>query len=624
MKIDFKKLAAVPLIFSLSVVSVYAMSFKDVTQIFWGYQYINDVAEKGLITADAEGYFKPNDNINKFDAAKILAKAAGYRYTNVTSEEKKYYDEAYGNYKNLLDKQSKNYSKWQTISDREISYLLEKNIFTQADLEKFIVKDAKTEKLRALSKEEAAVYLVRLIGDNVNLKNISGAVFADDSFISSDYKQYVYCLYKNRIITGDDNNKFNPKSAVTKTTMSVMLSKTLKFINDSKVQKVEAVSGTVDKVYSGISAIQIISPSGTKNIYKISSDCNITVDGLSKNLDAIKENMTIFATLNNSVIVSLEVKSYSNIPDINPGINLQSINAIVDSISNEPRAVNIKIQILNPAGGITTEIKKYILADNCKISRENYPINLSNISSGEIIKIDFDNSVVYAISIVDKNRKISGTLLEKKCESGNIFLIIRDSNNEKYELKVVSDTLINRKNNGRISWSDLKVGDKITASCEYSNLVEVYAEGESSTKEGWIEEVKIFKDGSAVIKIKDTDNLVKDYNVSVGKVDVYSLRVNTKVKMNIDSNEIESVIVIDKSETNYFGEVLRIFDNTTLRIKADSGNEIEIQCNKNTKFKNVNGNETSISEIYRGDKIYIVMNDDSSSYAKTVTVVYTK
>lgn len=622
MKINFKKIAVLPIAFSLFSNSVLAMNFKDVSQTFWGYQYINDVAQKGLITADAAGYFKPNDNINKFDSAKILAKAAGYKYTDITSDENEFYNNAYNKYKSLLSDYAKKYSKWTNISDREIAYLLEKNIFTQSDLDKFIVKDTSSEKLRALSKEEAAMYLVKLIDTLVQVNSSDTTIFADDSLISESYKPYVACLYKNGIITGDDNNKFNPKSAVTKTTFSVMLSKTLKFIEDNKVQKIESISGTIDKIYTGIGAVQIISSSGSKNVYKISSDASIIIDGSNKTLSDLKENMAITANLNNSVIISIKAENYSPEPDLDPDIKLKNISGIVESTSlDSPKTISIKIQMLNPSGGVITQVLKYVLADNCKINRSNTPISLNDISNGEIVKIGYDDEKAYSITIEEKNKRIIGTLLEKKYNSDSAYLVIEDSNKEKYELKITSDTTINRKNDGRISWNDLKIGDKITASAEYSNLTDVYAEGESATKEGWVEEVKISKDGSAIVKIRDDDNLIKEYYVSAGKVDVYSIHVNNKVKINIDSDEINSLVVIDKSETNYFGEVQRIYDNTTIRIKTDTGNEIEIQCNKDTKFKDENGRDINISSIYRKDKVYIVMNDNSN-YAKSVTIVY--
>ena len=620
--------------------NIIAMNFKDVKQNFWGYEYINYVAERGLITADAAGYFKPNDNINKFETAKILAKTAGYKYDDLTQEEKDFYDNAYKNHKDLLDKQAKNYSKWQKIADREIAFLLEKNIFTPGDLEKFIIKNDsdKTEKLRALSKEEAAVYLVRIMDDLVSENDYyyQEKIFNDDSFISSDYKPYVYCLYKNNIITGDDNNKFNPKSAVTKTTMSVMLSKTLKFIENNKIQKIESIYGKVDKIYSGIGAIQIIEADGSKNIYKISDDADIIINNKPKKIIDLKENMIVTGSLNNFIISSLEAKNYDSSFDLNSNLNsdldeniklnLSSVIGIVDSVydkyDSNQKEINIKIQMVNPIGGIINQVQKYILADNCKISRENNPIELNNILQDEIVKIDFYNSKAYAISIVDKNKKIYGVLKQKKYDNNNIYLIISSDDGTNYELKLNNNTYITRKNNGNVSWLDLKIGDKITASTEYNNLIDIYAEGEKSTKEGWIEQVKILKDGSGIIKLRDADNnKIQKYNISAGKIDIYSLRVNNKIKINLDSNEIESIYVLDKTEISYFGEVTRILDNTTLRIKTESNNEIEIQCDKNTEFRNINDKIINIGDVRRKNRIYIIMNDGISNTAKLIRII---
>ena len=299
LKLNYKVIALTSVILGLSssqVFNVLAIDFKDVPQNFWAYQYISDTSD--IITGDAAGYFKPNDQISKFDTAKIFAKAAGYKYVNFTTDEKNSYDNAYNKYKSLLENYDQRYIKWSNVADREIAYLLDKNIFVQSDLDKFIVKEASTEKLRALSKEEAAVYLTRLISSLCEQLDKSGTSnmtkFSDDNLIDNNYKSDIDYLYKSGIINGDTDNKFNPKSAVTKTILSVMMSRTLKFISDfnaRKVQKIESISGVIDKYYPGVDAVQIVLASGEKKIYKISSGANIKIDGVTKNSGELKENM---------------------------------------------------------------------------------------------------------------------------------------------------------------------------------------------------------------------------------------------------------------------------------------------------------------------------------------------
>ncbi len=599
---------------------VYAINFKDVNQNFWAYEYINNVAEKGLITADAAGYFKPNDNINKFETAKIFAKTAGYKYNNLMGEEKSFYDNAYEKNKYLLESQAKKYVKWQKVADKEIAFLLEKNIFTPGDLEKFIVKDnKKNEKLRALSKEEAAVYLTRILEEDVSKYNDCKGIFADESFIASDYLSSVYCLYKNKIITGDENNKFNPKQAVTKTILSVMLSKTLDFKDSSKVNEINYISGKIDKIYYGIGAIQIINSDGEKNIYKLKDNAEILIDNNRKRLNDLTDGMEITGSLENSVLVYLKAENYSSKPDVD--FDLNCINGIVDDIRNNEIA--IKIQMINPVGGILNQTQKYILTENCKISRENKKVDLKDIKIGEIVKIEFLDSKAYGIYVVDKNKKIEGILKEKKNENNKAVLVIEDKNdNLDYELKVNNNTVIKRKNNGTVSWSDLKIGDKVSASCEYDNLTDIYAEGEKSNKEGWIEEIRILRDRNCIIKFKnEDDNKIYEYNISQGKIDISRFGVGDKVRIRLDSSEIENLNVMDKTSTNYFGEVLRIFDNDILRIRTESGSEIEINCNRDTEFRNINGRVINIGNIRRGNKVYISMDNRNSNVADFVRIV---
>ena len=114
---------------------------------------------------------------------------------------------------------------------------------------------------------------------------------------------------------------------------------------------------------------------------------------------------------------------------------------------------------------------------------------------------------------------------------------------------------------------------------------------------------------------------VYNYAFSRNKIDIAKFNIGDKVRIKLDSNEIEYVNVIDKSSVNYFGEVLRIFDNDVLKIKTDLGNEIEINCNYDTEFRNVNGREINIGNVRRGDKVYVLMNERNSSMAKSVRIV---
>ena len=626
MKFNFKKkqilfVLGMSLILSTrNIFCVQAVNFRDINQNFWAYKYINHVAEKGLITADAAGYFKPNENINKFDTAKILAKTIGYKYSDLTQEEKNFYDNAYNKNKSLLDKQAKKYLKWQKVADKEIAFFFFINIFTEGDLEKFIIKDKNNkEKLRALSKEEAALYLARILGTDTKQHVDFRGVFSDESFIASDYLSSIYYLHENKIITGDENNKFNPKQALTKTIFSVMLSKSLDLKNTEKINQVSSILGKIDKIYYGIGAVQIVNSDGARNIYKIKDGAEILIDGEKKGLNNLKEDMEITGAVENNILVYLKTENFSSKPDVD--FDLNTINGIVNYAGNNE--IEIKLQMINPTGGILNQTQKYVLADNCKVSKESKKIDLRDIKAGEVVKIEFLDVTAYGIYVLDENKDIEGVLKDKKYENNKPVLVIEDKNdNLEYELKVNTDTNIKRKNDGVISWSDLKIGDKISASCEYDNLKDIYAEGKKSSKEGWIEEIIISKDNNCSVKFKDEEeNKIYNYSFSRNKIDIAKFNIGDKVRIKLDSNEIEYVNVIDKSSVNYFGEVLRIFDNDVLKIKTDLGNEIEINCNYDTEFRNVNGREINIGNVRRGDKVYVLMNERNSSMAKSVRIV---
>ncbi|MDR2648909.1 MAG: S-layer homology domain-containing protein, partial [Clostridiales bacterium] len=139
------------------------VKYKDVPENYWAFREIFDISDKGLIVGDASGNFRPEAPIDKFETTRILAKSIGYKYTNVTSEDRAYYKRAYDKNKSVITQYAKPYATWKSAYDYEISFLLEKEIYTVEDLSLFIVKDANgVQQYRALSLQEAAVYLVKL------------------------------------------------------------------------------------------------------------------------------------------------------------------------------------------------------------------------------------------------------------------------------------------------------------------------------------------------------------------------------------------------------------------------------------------------------------------------------
>ncbi len=582
---------------SVATTALSAPTYKDVPSADWAYSAISYVADNGYMVGDSTGYFKPNDLIDKFETSKILAKVAGYKYTGYSAAELAMYDTAYEAKKTILAQYQRTFTKWDKTADREIAYLLYKGIYTEDDLYQFVIKDTDgTERRRALSKEEAAVFLVRIIGKASEASNYkySGS-FKDDVNINVNMKPYVYYIRDKGIVSyqGDANGNFNPKAGATRAIFASMLYKSLT-LNTTQaptptptplptsglpqssqtpsdfVTTVSTISGTVDKFYPSFSAVQIITSTGEKSIYKLATNVTVYVDNYVKTLNDLKEGMAFTGLLQNGELKEIKAQTQplsstapsasatptpSTAPSVSPSAQptieeaaVYTMEGIIKakSTENNVKSLSIELRMLNPLGNIIVEERKYVLAEDAKVTRGGNATTFELMQIGDVAKITFYNNVVTSLELAEKNRQISeGILLEKKFVdlTSTAILVIQDKAGNKYEFRVANETNITRKNYGKVAWNQLRVGDIVDVTTEYDKLLTVSAYGIMSMVDGTVLEVHITKNKTSILLL-DAEGVTKSYDVISGSVDPYVFKINTKVRLRLDSQEIDAVTVI--------------------------------------------------------------------------------
>lgn len=621
--------------------------YRDVPSTHWAYEYISRISDRGLMVGDTEGYFKPNDSIDKFETSKILARMAGYKYTNVSDSERDYYNKAYDKNKTFLSQYSASFAKWNSSADREVAYLLEKEILTVEDLNQFVIKRADgTEALRALSREEAAVFFTRLMGRKNEALNFSDSnYFKDDVSISISSKPYVYYLRSLGIVSGDTNNNFNSNGAVTRAAMAIMCDKVLTILgagstpyvdsaSDSTdsgfVNKAETISGVIDKYYDSLQALQIISNEGKKNIYKLSSTVSITIDGFLRTASDLQEGMPAVMIIGNNELMDIKAQNIQTVStNIVPISNteLSVVEGTVSSVSPDTvtNTVSIEIRMLNPTGQITSEIRPYALTANCEISRGAESVGFSNIRVGDIISASVSGNQVHRIKLQEESRKITGAILlakERVNATNSIVLTIQDTNANIHDFKVTGNSYITRRGLGTVTWSELRIGDSVDVYCEYNEIVEIHASGVKSYVDVWIQEIHLTADSSYIIT-RNLNNKLDTYSLISGTVDPYSLRIGSKVRLRLDSSEVETVNVLEDAASGAItGHVQSIRDTYIVVRDSSSLNNIEIKYDDNTVFvDSYSGNQIRVRDLELNSRVYIVLSNSDTRYAKTITIL---
>ncbi|MDR1559134.1 MAG: S-layer homology domain-containing protein [Clostridiales bacterium] len=540
------------------------VKYKDVPETYWAFSEISEISDKGLIVGDASGNFKPEAPMDKFETTRILAKSMGYKYTNVTSEDRAYYKQAYDKNKSIISQYAKPYIKWKSAHDYEIAFLLEKEIYTVEDLSGFIEKDENgVQQYRALSRQEAAVYLVKLMGLKTEALTAKYNLTppADDSDIKKSYKPYVYCLIEKQIEGVDDEGKFNPNNWVTRAEMAVMLQKSLDYnasadsadqdLSDAgadeeftEATQIVSLTGSITKFYPEFDSVQISSGSAM-NIYKLATDANIYVDSFLKTRANLKTGMSVKAVLANGKLVDLQAFSLSIDSSIVPVSNRQvsTVRGVLSEIRHEDSGIAIDLSLIDQDGK-PGESKTFVLDKNCKITRDGAETGADTLAAGDVVTADISGGICLGLILEKRDREIkSGTLLEKKVSDKGNILTIKDQSGLMYDLIVDSGASILRQNVSA-DYADLRMGDMIDAYCAFDRLTSISAKGIKTELIGVLTELLISADSQSVV-LKTGEEQGRRFYIISDKVDAYSLRVGAKMRVNLDSWEVEAVEIVN-------------------------------------------------------------------------------
>lgn len=616
---------------------VYAVSrFKDVKESHWAYNAISFVSNKGYIVGDSVGNFKPNDFMDKFETVKILSRVSGYKYNNATEDDIAYYKKIYDKNFSFIIQFDKAFKKWNPTADKEIAYLLEKEILVSEDLNQFVLKTQEgEEKLRALSREEAAMFIAKLIGFKKEALSFTPKeLFQDDANISETTKPYVYYLKDRGVFSSDDNGKFNPKTPVTRAVMATILDRALalenanyaaetKVINnDLTSTHLETLTGKIDKYFPTLTALQVISDDGKKNIYKLAKSNTIYIDGFIKKAEDLTEGMPFVAVLNNSEIVDIRGNSFTKTTEVEPVTNIQK-STLEGTISNKSDGyISIQIKILSPKGDVTKEVRTYKIDKELEIKRGSKIVELSDINVGDIVNAVVSTTTIYEINLDEVDLRISGTLLEKKFDTENQpLLVIQTKDGIQYSLQTTIDSLLTRKGFGEVKYTQLKIGDTVDVQAKYNKIIDLYAYGTKTTVDGTIEEIYIGNKTSK-ITIKIADGTLVPYTITQGIVDLYSLKLGSKVKIKLDSLEIESIVLISVPATSFLTGFVGDNKNNTITVLLNDIETRDVTFNKDTVFiDSFTGNRVEPNFVTKNMKIYVVFQDGKLNLAKTITVL---
>ena len=643
--------------------TVFAATFKDVPSTHWAYTAVDFVCGKGYMATDASGNFSPDNQIDKFDTVKILAKIAGYKNTGATAAEQASYDKSYEANKGYISLYSGKFKRWNSTVNREIAFLLDKGILKPEDLNQFVIlipnsAGVEEERLRALSREEAITFIVRAMNRTAQaLAYVPNNLFNDDADISSSMRSYIYYARSIKIISAAAT--FNPKGAITRASLAALLynafytgtttptstpaptvkptASPTKAPTPAPSADVRSVTGTISQVYSSFRGVLISSADSTVNnqVFRIMDNAEIKVNGAVKTFADLTPGSPFTAVMSRSDIISISVVSSNPTPapttqPQQPGSPSQysEIEGIVRAISTtaSDKYVTIELKILGPRGELYTELRNYQLASGCTITRGSTAASFDSLVSGDIATVKVYNTTVYSITVVEKNRNINGTVTDKQfTESGTLIYVITDSAGKSSNFIMSPTAVVYRSGSGIVPGSTrVNIGDTVTGKAEYDAITELYPIGSKSTKNVWVKDIYI---SNTITRVTGTDDKGVNFSYAVvpGMFDVYTLRVGTQVQLRLDSLEIEGFTLLSNAQAAGISGTVTAVGASTFTIRdSSSGYNInsEVRYDSATVvFDAVTGKTVSRSYLDVGMKVLIVYSEVDARYAKTISII---
>ncbi len=594
---------------TLYTVSTFAATAADVPANHWAYTAITDLENRGIITYNSKGQFLPNNQMTFFEVADILAKATGYVNveiaTNVDESFKNQIISNYNTQKPTLTSYAAKYSTWDKLYDQQVAYILGRGFINKTDLDKFITTVNNKETKATMTKQDLAVYIVRILGKEKTAQSsyVAGA-FNDENLISAANRPHMAYLKSIGLITPDAKGNSNPNTVVTKALCAKMVSDALKIrdagtnngsngsTNNGETNTTAGETVTFKKMMSKNTTEQYIAvqkDGDSKTIYYTVKNTLKAKDeaGNEVSLSALtaEQKITVTYELVNNVeyITSIKVagNGNSNSSGNNNNSNGNDITVNVTTVTG-----TLMEKISNGIVRITLadgQSRTYILDSNCIITLNGVTADSSLLSAGDSVTMSVQNATITKIqatkgtgnTVVNLN---SGEITAKQAALDGYNVTLKQGNSE--ATVFIPEEATVKRNNKIKNLEDLRIGDQISLTKTGDTVSAVIATGEQSTVTGMIKEIHLAQPGRVVVNTgKETvtytlGTATEIYDINTRKfINLRDLHLGQQIELLLESKEVVSLDVVKStSAVNYKGiikDVSRTSDYIDVLVEYD-------------------------------------------------------
>ncbi|NLJ58990.1 MAG: S-layer homology domain-containing protein [Tissierellia bacterium] len=570
-----------------------AASFNDIAD-HWAKTYIERVEKNNLVSGYSDGSFKPDDNVTVLESLVMMSRL----YAIDEDIKKEIIDE----YKPSLRKMPNVlYNEWA------LDYLaisIELGIVSEQAVRDMFAKKTIFEEAK---REEVAVFLTHAMGLKKEADSLRSYVlpFKDSNEIDSRVRQYIYILYDKEIMMGDKEKNINPKGKITRAEISTLLDKAYSYIerNDifpdlDKYEPTTTVSGVITEVSTGRgeSYLYVKNERETTTIVKINNSTEITLNGRSREFSDLKEDMIVSCKINEDRL-ALEIEADS------------SKEVVRGTIYFVAYASPAKITIHDEDNDRVT----YSVDSSVDVYHDGKATELRNLKRADQVTLLLDSDKVYQINSISRIKHFDG-LITSIDYNYPIKVTMKTEDDVSKTFTFNSDVEVTR-NDKNSSFDQVRVGDEVTITTEYDEMIAINTVAKEAEMSGVIREILIAPQSK--IKIADEKGNVSQYSVSnnviinVGdkNVSIYDLRIGYNVDVNTSGDEIVTMEVSQiETAKSFSGKIIFINEKDRLimmqNLTADGKTElIHLQITNNTKIFDTSGSTKYFKDLEEGESI---------------------
>lgn len=502
-------------------------SFSDINteNYAWAKPYITSMATKGLISGYEDGTYRPDNDVTRLETISLFARAMGSN----DPANKEVIEIAHERYDVLI----KNYElAW---GSDEVAYMMYKGALKKTDLDTYLKGQ---EKNNPMKRYEAAIIITKAMGGEAEALADLGVVldYTDAREVPSNAMQYVAYATEKNIMTGMGDGTFSPNTAVKRSQISVMLSKTVDATNYTfKKVKVQSVDTDTMKI--------TVTENSDDKTYAYNDTTSFKIKGEDSMPRTMATGVDAVATLKGDSLVALE--AVSDLPD--RVVTGQYVNYATTS-----GKTNVRI-IVDETG----ETESFECSSDLSVTYDGSPATVRSFTKGDMVSLKIVNGKIAEMTGNDKTTKISGAVIENMDITDGVKITISHSNSE-YDGKTykVSNNVLVKKNDATVDLDKIYQGDKVNLELQYDEIVKVTATSSKKTVEGTIQKLTIASPQSTMtVRVGGED---KDYvipsSVSItingNEGSLYDFRVGDLVKITTESDAITKIVATSTQESS--------------------------------------------------------------------------